>query len=113
MAEYMICIKGDMSAWNKLSPSDRDDILGRYRAFTESLVAEERFVTGAGLGDKKWVIKDRGVGVTVDGPFTESKETLTGYFIIKADDDAQAVKLASKCPALSHGEHVELFLVGH
>ncbi len=113
MAEYMICIKGDMSAWNQLSPSERDQILAKYRAFTENLMKEDRFVSGAGLGDKKWVIKDRGMGVSVDGPFTESKETLTGYIIMRADSDAQAVSFASLCPALTHGEHVELFPLGH
>lgn len=113
MAEYMVCIKGDMSAWSRLSPTERDDILARYRKYSESLMAEARFVSGAGLGERKWVLKDRGVGVTVDGPYTESKETLTGYFIIKADDDAQALELTRACPAMTHGEYVELYLMGH
>lgn len=113
MAEYMICIKGDMSAWNHLSPSERDEILSRYRKYSENLMAEERFVSGAGLNDRKWLLQNRGTGVTVDGPFIESKETLTGYFVIRANDDQHAVEIARACPALTHGEYVELYPLGH
>jgi hypothetical protein len=39
----------------------------------------------------------------VDGPFTESKEIVSGYFLIEAKDRREAVSLARKCPHLAIG----------
>jgi len=41
--------------------------------------------------------------VLTDGPFTEIKEALMGYSIIKADSYEEAVELASGCPGLPNG----------
>jgi hypothetical protein len=37
--------------------------------------------------------------VTTDGPYAETKEALTGYYLIEADDLEQAVKIAAEIPA--------------
>ena len=38
-----------------------------------------------------------------DGPFTEVKEVIGGYFIVSADDYAAAEKLVEDCPHLDYG----------
>jgi hypothetical protein len=45
-------------------------------------------------------------GEIVDGPFTEVKEVLTGFFIVRASSLQEATDLARGCPALLHGETV-------
>lgn len=45
----------------------------------------------------------RGKLVVTDGPFTESKEIVSGYFIVEAKDRREAVALAKKCPHLAIG----------
>jgi hypothetical protein len=35
----------------------------------------------------------------VDGPFTEAKEFIGGYFLLDCDSRAQALALAQECPA--------------
>jgi hypothetical protein len=35
----------------------------------------------------------------VDGPFSESKEMVGGFFLLNCDTKAQAVEIASECPA--------------
>jgi hypothetical protein len=37
--------------------------------------------------------------VTTDGPYAETKEALTGYYLIEADDLEQAVAIAAEIPA--------------
>ncbi|HZM81684.1 MAG TPA: YciI family protein [Candidatus Limnocylindrales bacterium] len=54
-------------------------------------------VTGARGGDV----------VTTDGPYAETKEALTGYYLIEADDLDAAVKIAAEIPA-AWGGAVEL-----
>jgi hypothetical protein len=36
----------------------------------------------------------------VDGPFTETKEVVGGYWIIQAGSTAEALQLASRCPGV-------------
>ena len=45
-------------------------------------------------------------GEIVDGPYTETKEVLTGYFMIEAKSEEEAAEVAKGCPALRHGETV-------
>jgi hypothetical protein len=39
----------------------------------------------------------------VDGPFTESREVIGGYFVVKADSRDEALEIAAHCPAASYG----------
>ena len=48
-----------------------------------------------------------GKPVVTDGPFTESKEVLGGYWMIEVDSRQQAIDWAKKCPA-SENEIIEI-----
>ena len=48
-----------------------------------------------------------GKPVVTDGPFTESKEMLGGYWMIEVDSRQQAIDWAKKCPA-SENEIIEI-----
>jgi len=49
--------------------------------------------------------------IVTNGPFTEIKESLGGYSMIKADSYEAAVEIAKGCPGLSLGGSVEVRLV--
>jgi len=38
-----------------------------------------------------------------DGPFTEAKELVAGFYLIECDDMAEAVGIASRFPGARHG----------
>jgi hypothetical protein len=46
--------------------------------------------------------------VTTDGPYAETKEALTGFYLLEAPDLDAAVALAAKIPAAWHGGTVEV-----
>lgn len=48
-----------------------------------------------------------GEPVVTDGPFTEAKEVLGGYWMIEVDSRAEAIALAKRCPA-SANEIIEI-----
>ncbi len=48
-----------------------------------------------------------GKPVVTDGPFTESKEVLGGYWMIDVDSRAEAIEWAKKCPG-SANEIIEI-----
>ena len=43
-----------------------------------------------------------------DGPFTESKEAIGGYFLITVPNLEEAVAVARQCPGLEYGAVVEI-----
>lgn len=44
----------------------------------------------------------------VDGPFAESHEAITGYFLLEADGLREAIEIAKECPALAYGLSIEV-----
>jgi hypothetical protein len=51
----------------------------------------------------------RSGGSVTDGPFAEIKELVVGYVLCKADDEAEAIRFAQRCPILDYpGGSVEV-----
>jgi hypothetical protein len=48
-----------------------------------------------------------GKGTVTDGPFTEAKELIGGYWLIQAKSKEEAVEWASRCPA-ADGDVIEV-----
>lgn len=48
-----------------------------------------------------------GTATVTDGPFTEAKELVGGYWLIQAKSKAEAVEWASRCPA-ADGDMIEV-----
>jgi hypothetical protein len=46
--------------------------------------------------------------VTTDGPYAETKEVLTGFYLIEASDLDEAIKVASQIPAAWYGGSIEI-----
>ncbi len=65
------------------------------------------------LGDRGNRLEQRGKVVrnpslVTDGPYTELKETVGGYSLVKADSLEEATELAKGCPGLTVGGSVEV-----
>jgi hypothetical protein len=41
--------------------------------------------------------------LTSDGPYTETKEALTGFYLFECADLDEAISWAGRCPGASHG----------
>jgi len=54
------------------------------------------------------LLSTRNGQIVVDGPFAETKETIGGYFIINAENLAEAIEITKESPTLSEGGMVEL-----
>ena len=81
-----------------------------HRRFTEELQAAGKMVHGERLrpdGDAHRVHLKAGQRQVVDGPFTETKEALGGFYLIDCDTKEEAVEWARKIP-LRDGAFVEV-----
>ena len=100
----------DVNEWGKKSPSEQMSQMDACFAYDEELKKNGNWVWGEALQgpDSAATLRyaDRKVTVT-DGPYAETKEALTGYYVIDAADLDAAVKIAARIPA-AWGGAVEL-----
>jgi hypothetical protein len=77
-----------------------DELFKAYMKYNEDLhragvlVASEGLLPGAGVR----VVASHGRRVVVDGPFTESKELVGGFYLIEVDSLEEAKAWALRCP---------------
>ncbi len=90
-----------------LPPDDVKAIVSQCPALDEAMRATGKVLVSASLGDlEHWrtLLPTGGKTRVVDGPYTESKEVVGGLFIIEADSQDEALRIASMHPAAQIGE---------
>jgi hypothetical protein len=107
MAKYMFLIRGDDEV--ERSPTEIQEVLRQYIAWATRLRNEGRMLGGNELGPGGKVIRKAGGELRVtDGPYVETRETVGGFFLIEAEDEEAAVRIAAECPGLARGGAVEV-----
>ncbi|QNN45300.1 hypothetical protein H9L17_08610 [Thermomonas brevis] len=90
-----------------MAPEDVKALVGQCPALDEKMRATGKVRVSASLGDlERWrtLRPDGGKTRITDGPHTESKEVVGGLFIIEADSEDEALRIASMHPAAQIGE---------
>ena len=105
---FMIIVKNDPVSESKPTPPEIFESMGR---FNQQLVDAGILLAGEGLSSSKdgaLVTFHKGKATTVkDGPFTEAKELIAGFWIIQVKSLDDAIAWTSRIPALD-GETVEV-----
>jgi hypothetical protein len=104
--QYLALIYGDEAAWEALSPDDRSAMYEQYGAFAQEAQKAGVMKDGNELDSTSTATTVRVRGdetLVTDGPFTELKETLGGYFVLECDSIDEACGWAAKIPGASHG----------
>jgi hypothetical protein len=104
---FMYLLRGGISD-DKMSPEIMQQLLGKYMSYIQGLRDKGHYVAGDPLEETGKVLSgERGRKVT-DGPFTESKEAIGGYFLIRAKNLDEAVELSRDCPIFESGGEIEV-----
>lgn len=105
MPNYLLFLYEEPDAFTETSPDEMQAIIQKYRDWRLRLQKSGAVVGGEKLQDGTGRVMRRTGGDTsvVDGPYTESKEIIAGFFEIKADNYDQAVEIARDCPHLEYG----------
>ena len=104
---FMYLLRGGVSE-TKLSPDQMQQLIEKYMNYIQGLREKGHFLAGDPLEETGKVLSgERGRKVT-DGPFTESKEAIGGYFLIRAKDLSEAVELSRDCPIFENGGAIEV-----
>ena len=96
----MVMITGNGADEDKIAPTQ--EMLAQMGASNEELVKAGIMLDGQGLqptAKAARVVFSGGETSVVDGPFTESKEIVAGYWIWQVSSLEEAVEWARKCPS--------------
>jgi hypothetical protein len=101
--EYLLISRGQ---WDEDADKDAvQDTIDRFYAWYEEGLAQGRLKPGSRLANRgKLVSRD----AVTDGPFSESKELVGGYWFIVADTLEEAAAIAAENPCLAFGLTVEV-----
>ena len=103
----MLLLRGGVSN-RDLSPDELQRQIERYTNWIEQLRRDGHFVAGEPLDETGKILSGKDGSTVTDGPFTESKEEVGGYFIIRATDLEAAVQLSKGCPIFTNNGTVEV-----
>ena len=104
--QYLLLIYNDEQAWAALADAERNPIVREYFALADELRADGAYVAAAPLQPTSTASTVRvrdGERVVTDGPFTESKEQLGGFYLVEADSAQAALDWAEKIPGARYG----------
>lgn len=100
MQEFMYFIKTDGDHMDHLSPEETQIHLKKVGEYIGKLMTEGKLKSAQPLEMEGAYVSNKS-GSIIDGPFTETKEVLVGYFHIIAEDLQEAVEIAKANPILN------------
>ena len=97
MSQFLIIVRG--SDHSTASPEEMQKRMALFGEWMQK-VLDGRYVGGAPLEETDARFLKSKNEVLTDGPFMESKEMISGYVVINANDIQEATELTKQCPLL-------------
>lgn len=97
--KVMVMIKGTGADEDKIAPTPA--MMEAMGAYNEKLVKAGIMLDGGGLKPSSQgvqVVFEGGTTSVVDGPFTESKEIIAGYWVWQVSSLEEAIEWVKQCP---------------
>lgn len=109
MKEYLLIFRDHEQRWQQFSPAEMQSVIEEFDAWNAAVRRNKAFL-GAGKlsGDSGVTVRRKDDEFVVDGPFCEAKEAVSGYYAVRAEDEAAAIQIAKGFPMLAHGGSVEI-----
>lgn len=107
MKDFLFVFRNDYKSLQPSSPEEMQAEMKKWMDWIGGIAAQNKLVTaGNRLGSAGKVVKAN--NVITDGPYTEIKELIGGYTIVKAATYEEATEMAKGCPILAYGGNVEV-----
>lgn len=107
MKDFLFVYWNDYQNQPKGSPEELQAVTQKWIDWIGSIAAQNKLADrGNRLGSDGRVVKPG--NVVTDGPYTELKEFIGGYSLIKAESYDEAVEIAKGCPIFAFGGSVEV-----
>jgi hypothetical protein len=108
MAQFLLLLHSDPTDWLKMPAGDQQKWMRKYMAWGEK-AQQGGFLVGSNklVDDGGKIVRGQKALVT-DGPYSETKEVLGGYYMIEAKNYEEAVQRSKDHPHLEHGGTIEV-----
>lgn len=110
MHTYLLLLHEHPADSAAISAAQLQDIIQRHQAWAGELAARGLLAGGEKLCDDggRQLRLQQGQVLVSDGPYAEAHDVIGGFYLIKADDDAAAERLARECPHLEGRQWIEM-----
>ena len=98
--KFLLLLHGDADAEAALPREERMRIVEEHMAYTAMLREVGAYVSGEALDDPSTavVVRPGEQPSVTDGPFTETKEAVGGFYVVDVADRDEAVRVATQVP---------------
>lgn len=102
MPKFIAILHSPPNTWNCLPPDAAQQTMAKYQVWMNDIRAAGRYVSGEKLLEEggKRLTRQAGQLSVTDGPFSEAKEVVGGYFVFRAASFDEALELMRECPFL-------------
>jgi hypothetical protein len=109
MPKFMYVFRGGGYATpQNISPTEIQAHLARWKAWSEMMMARGGSSANALSHPPSGAVMRGRERVVTDGPYAESKDLVSGVFVVEAPDLAAATELARDCPIFEFDGSVEI-----
>jgi len=105
VAKFMLILHNAPGVLRNLSPEEMQQKIEKYQSWINKIRSSGRYVSSEKLGEEggKLLSRQGGRVNVVDGPYSETKEVVGGYFVLRAANYEEAIELTRDCPFLEDG----------
>lgn len=110
MEKFMLIFRNEMqveSMYENFSPEDMQAELQKWNTWIGGIAAQGKLIATDALYPTGKSVKGLSHIVT-DGPYTEAKEIVSGFMLLKADSIEEAIELSKGCPMYDYDSIVEV-----
>ncbi len=107
MKEFLFLYRTNYANMQHATKEQADAMMKKWMDWLGNIAAQNKLTSkGERLHNSGKIVKAN--NVVTNGPFTDIKESIGGYSIIKADSYDEAVEFAKGCPVLNTNGNVEV-----
>lgn len=103
MKEFMLFIRNEGNPVANLSPEQQQEHVQKVGGFIKRMVGERKMKSAQPLEMEGSILSYENKSFT-DGPFNETKEVISGYYHILANDLKEAIEIAKSDPIFEDGK---------
>lgn len=107
MKEFLLIFKTDYSILQQRTEAEAQAMMKKWMDWLGGIAAQNKLIDrGNRLTNSGRIVKPN--DIVTNGPYTDIKESIGGYSLIRAENYDDAVAMAKGCPVLTIGGNVEV-----
>ncbi len=111
MKEFLLIFRTDYETISQRTAEQMQTMMQKWMDWLGGIAAQNKLVSkGNRLENSGRIVKSN--DIVTNGPYTDIKESIGGYSIIKCTSYDDAVEIAKDCPVLLTGGNVEVREIG-